>query len=154
TVALMVPSLLAYVEPYLDSLRLPDLRLSMFCGEALVESSVEKWSKVVEGRAIHNWYGPTEATIFCLRYEWAADRSPRAAVNGIVPIGRPMGDTGAWLLGEDGARIDAAGEKGELVLSGRQLARGYWRNDEKTSEAFLMHDDAERPFGYRTGDVC
>src|SRR5688572_13248647 len=68
SIALMVPSLLAYVEPYLQSIRLPDLKLSMFCGEALQERLVEKWSAVVDGRPVHNWYGPTEATIFCLRY--------------------------------------------------------------------------------------
>jgi D-alanine--poly(phosphoribitol) ligase subunit 1 len=153
TVALMVPSVLAYVEQYLESTRLPDLRLSMFCGEALLERLVEKWANVVDQRPIHNWYGPTEATIFCLRYVWTADRSPRAAVNGIVPIGQPMGDTLAWLVDESGAEIEAAGVKGELVLGGRQLASGYWRNPHKTAEVFIAASD-KRPAGYRTGDIC
>jgi D-alanine--poly(phosphoribitol) ligase subunit 1 len=154
TVALMVPSLLAYVEPYLDSLRLPELRLSMFCGEALLDRLVEKWASVVEHRPIHNWYGPTEATVFCLRYVWSAGASPEAAVNGIVPIGRPAGDTSAWLIDESGAAIEATGVKGELVLGGRQLAGGYWRNPEKTAQAFLVSDGSERPSGYKTGDIC
>lgn len=154
TVALMVPSLLAYVEPYLESMQLPDLRLSMFCGEALQERLVEKWSRVVDNRPIHNWYGPTEATIFCLRYEWDAQVSPDEAVNGIVPIGRPIGDTSAWLIDDSGNRIDATDTKGELVLGGQQLADGYWRNPEKTAEAFLRDDGSARPLGYRTGDVC
>lgn len=154
SVALMVPSLLAYTEPHLESLRLPELRLSMFCGEALNERLVEKWATVVDHRTIHNWYGPTEATIFCLRYEWSAERSPGAAVNGIVPIGRPMGDTRAWLVDESGATIDAAGAKGELLLGGRQLARGYWRNPERTAQAFLLEPGSDAPQGYRTGDLC
>ena len=154
SVALMVPSLLAYVEPYLESIRLPDLRLSMFCGEALQDRLVEKWSKVVDGQPIHNWYGPTEATIFCLRYVWTADRSPAAAVNGIVPIGRPLGDTAAWIVDDSRAAIVAAGVRGELVLGGRQLASGYWRAPEKTAQAFLPGESPQRPTGYRTGDVC
>ena len=154
TVALMVPSVLAYVEPYLDSMRLPNLRLSMFCGEALQERLVEKWAKVVGGQPIHNWYGPTEATIFCLRYPWTEDRSPAAAVNGIVPIGRPVGDTSAWLVNDAGAAIEAAGVTGELVLGGRQLASGYWRAPEKTAQAFLPGESPLRPAGYRTGDLC
>jgi D-alanine--poly(phosphoribitol) ligase subunit 1 len=154
TVALMVPSLLAYVEAHLETVRLPDLRLSMFCGEALLQPLVEKWSKVVDGRAVHNWYGPTEATIFCMRYEWSEDRSANAAVNGVVPIGRPMGDTEAWLIDANGQRVDAPGEKGELVLAGRQLASGYWRSPARTAEAFFKAPGAERPSGYRTGDLC
>ena len=154
SVALMVPSLLGYVEPYLDSIRLPNLRLSMFCGEALQERLVEKWSKVVGGQPIHNWYGPTEATIFCLRYPWTEDRSPQAAVNGIVPIGRPVGDTSAWLVNDTGAAINAAGVTGELVLGGRQLASGYWRAPDKTAQVFLPGESPLLPAGYRTGDLC
>ena len=154
TAALMVPSLLAYVEPYLDSMRLPDLKLSMFCGEALQERLVEKWAKVADGGPIHNWYGPTEATIFCLRYAWTADRSPPSAFNGIVPIGQPVGDTSAWLVDDSGTAIDADGVRGELVLGGRQLASGYWRNPDKTALAFLPGERPEQPAGYRTGDVC
>jgi D-alanine--poly(phosphoribitol) ligase subunit 1 len=154
TIALMVPSLLAYVEPYLQSIRLPDLRLSMFCGEALQQRLVELWSKVVDGRPIHNWYGPTEATIFCLRYIWTTDRSHAAAVNGIVPIGRPVGDTAAWLVDESGAVIESVGVNGELVLGGAQLANGYWRSPEKTAQVFLLGENPLRPAGYRTGDIC
>lgn len=75
-------------------------------------------------------------------------------MNGVVPIGRPVGDTTAWLSDESGAPIEAKGVKGELMLGGRQLASGYWRNPAKTAEAFLAVTSAERPAGYRTGDIC
>ncbi len=105
SVALMVPSLLVYLEPYLDKLKLEKLRLSMFCGEALPEALTEKWHAVAPASHIENVYGPTEATIFCLRYPWSPEESPTKAVNGIVPIGVPFPGTQAALIGEDGQLI-------------------------------------------------
>src|SRR5690606_4285180 len=81
------------------------------------------------------------------------DRSPRTAVNGIVPIGRPVGDTTARLVDDSGTPIDAAGVKGALVIGGRQLTTGYWLDPARTAQAFLPGSPGQ-PAEYRTGDVC
>lgn len=153
SVALMVPSLLIFLEQYLEKrIRLPDMRISLFCGEALPDSLVQKWSLAAPNSTIENVYGPTEATIFCLRYEWDPGISPQKAINGIVPIGRPLPGTGAFLVDSNGGRIEGTGEKGELCLTGAQLASGYWQDEEKTAMAFELTEDGER--AYRTGDLC
>ncbi len=155
SVALMVPSLLIYLEPFLKDLRLDSMRLSMFCGEALPEATTEKWHAVAPQAVIENVYGPTEATIFCLRYPWSPTESPAKAVNGIVPIGVPFPGMQAALLGENGQLVVERGEKGELLLIGGQVTEGYWRNPQKTEEAFV---DIELESGtaraYRSGDLC
>jgi acyl-coenzyme A synthetase/AMP-(fatty) acid ligase len=61
-----------------------------------------------------------------------------------------MQGTGVLLIDEL-LRPVGTGEKGELCLSGRQLTPGYWRNPEKTRDAFFLHDGHTY---YRTGDIC
>lgn len=155
TVALMVPSLLVYLEQFLAGLSLPELRMSLFCGEALPESVTEKWQTAAPDSLIENVYGPTEATIFCLRYPWSAEASPAAAVNGLVPIGAPFPGMDLALLDADGDLVTARGEKGELLLMGEQVTSGYWRNPARTAEAFVQIDRAgQSRRAYRTGDLC
>lgn len=145
TVALMVPSVLAYLQPYFDELELPQLRYSLFCGEALPHSTTTAWQQCCPTAHIDNVYGPTEATIFCLHYRWQQEQSEAESHNGIVPIGRPM-------LGVETAILDETGQpatEGELCLAGRQLTTGYLHNPERNAQAFLIHNGTRY---YRTGD--
>ena len=43
------------------------------------------------------------------------------------------------------------GETGELIMSGPQMALGYWEDPIKTAAAFVIPPDADTTF-YRTGD--
>ena len=153
TIAMMVPSVLSYLSSYFNELRLPDLRYSMFAGEALPQSLVESWSQCVPNALIQNAYGPTEATIFCHAYKWNPQTSATEAINDIVPIGWPLNSVGELVLDESGREI-VNGDPGELCLYGPQVAEGYWRNPERTSAAFFTHiaDGRDRAC-YRTGDI-
>jgi non-ribosomal peptide synthetase component F len=149
TCALVVPSILAHLRPYFPEIRLPKLRYSLFCGEALYDDLVTEWSECVPAARVQNVYGPTEATIFCLAYD--CDRGvPHKSTNGIVSIGKPMDGVGILLV-DDARRPVAPGEKGELCLRGDQLTPGYWNNPEKNREAFFEH---EGEVYYRSGDLC
>ncbi len=145
TVALMVPSALAYLRPYFDEIELPQLRYSLFCGEALPLELATAWAARVPQAQVENVYGPTEATIFCTRYV-LPQRGPIHAEHGVVPIGRPMRGVPVLLL--DG---DSPAAEGELALGGPQVTPGYWHNPEKNAEAFVTV--AQQRY-YRTGDRC
>lgn len=149
TCALMVPSILAHLRPFFGEIVLPELRASLFCGEALYDDLVEGWSGCVESARLLNVYGPTEATVFCLAYEWVRG-APHKTSNGIVSIGRGMQGVHTAIVDEQGEPV-AAGAKGELSLAGAQLTHGYWRDQAKTLRAFFTRDG--RRF-YRTGDLC
>ncbi|MBA3562404.1 MAG: amino acid adenylation domain-containing protein [Gammaproteobacteria bacterium] len=153
TVALMVPSALAYLERFFDEIELPALRHSQFCGEALPQGLVEGWSKCVPNARIQNVYGPTEATIYCLVYDWEAESARAEAVNGIVAIGRPMPDVSAYVVDEGNVPV-AQGEMGELCLQGPQVTDHYWRDPEKTAAAFVDIEGVTGGKAYRTGDIC
>jgi D-alanine--poly(phosphoribitol) ligase subunit 1 len=154
TVALMVPSILSYLRPYFSEIQLPKMRYSLFCGEALYEDITEEWAKCVPNAIIHNVYGPTEATIFCLTYLCGNSEGKEKAFNGILSIGKPMLNMDAIIVDENLNPLPD-GEKGELCLMGAQMTPGYWKNPEKNQSAFFTLTYKEKPCTfYRTGDLC
>ncbi|MPZ25906.1 MAG: amino acid adenylation domain-containing protein [Micromonosporaceae bacterium] len=132
--------------PLLDPDRLPALRNLVTAGEPPGPEQVARWSAPPD-RRLHNWYGPTEATVCVVGCELTGDwRRP-------VPIGRPLAGCHAYIVDE---RMDPCpvGTPGELYLGGPQLARGYWDHPGLTAERFVPDPFGEAPGGrlYRTGD--
>lgn len=152
TFALMVPSILHYLRPYFNEINCPQLRCSLFCGEALPTDIVKEWSSCVPNAIIANVYGPTECTIFCTNYTLDFDKIDHH--NGVVGIGRPTKHTDVLVVDKNNELVDIEIE-GELCLSGKQLTSGYWNNEEKNKESFFwVESDTERIQYYRTGDLC
>lgn len=128
----------------------PDLRWSLFCGEALPADIAAAWAEAAPASTVENLYGPTEATIFCTAYRWDADRSAAECELGLVPIGWPLPRMSAIVV--DGSLQQVAlGDEGELLVSGPQVSQGYLRDPEKTAASFV-HVDGEPEVCYRTGD--
>src|SRR5438067_6204618 len=128
----------------------PHLRLSLFCGEALPVDVVRDWSLAAPNSIIENIYGPTELTIGCTAYRWNNQTSLDECKKGIVPIGEPFEDMEAAIVDEK-LREVAIGCEGELLMTGPQLTRGYWRDEEKTARAFVSIVGRNDIY-YRTGD--
>lgn len=128
----------------------PKLRWSLFCGEALPAEIVEQWAEAAPHSTIENLYGPTELTIACTLYRWDPARSKEDCELGLVPIGDPYPDMEVRVVDEDLQPV-AAGETGELLMTGPQLTPGYWQDPEKTAAAFIHVPGDDRIF-YRTGD--
>jgi len=148
TFALMVPSILAGLRPYLPEIELPAMKYSLFCGEALPAELCKEWCGCLPNAVVNNVYGPTEATIFCLTYA-IGDLGAIEEYNGIISIGREMTGMQAIVIDESGNEL-AGEEKGELCLSGKFVTPGYL-SAEKTREAFLTING--RRF-YKTGDIA
>ena len=153
TVALMVPSILHYLRPYFDEIDFPQMRYSLFCGEALSLDITQEWSRCLPNAEIINVYGPTEDTIFCTHYHYSRT-AENLAHNGILSIGRMMEGNDSIIIDEEN-KIVEEGLTGQLCLSGAQLTPGYWHNEEKNREAFFTMDykDSSTRF-YKTGDLC
>jgi amino acid adenylation domain-containing protein len=128
----------------------PQLRLSLFCGEALPAEIVESWTLAAPNSVIENLYGPTELTIACTLYRWDRERSLEECEQRLVPIGEPYPGMTA-LVADDALREVAPGEAGELLMTGPQLSLGYWKDPERTAAAFVTPPGRREVF-YRTGD--
>ncbi|MEX3611468.1 MAG: amino acid adenylation domain-containing protein [Burkholderia sp.] len=115
--------------------------LKVLCGgEGLPTRLKQRFDEI--GTTVWNLYGPTETTIWSTLAKLDANAS--------IHIGRPIANTQAYVLDEDG-REQPIGIEGELYLGGAGLAQGYHGQPERTSQAFIGH-----PLGrlYRTGDLA
>jgi len=153
TVALMVPSILSFLRNYFDEISFPKMKYSLFCGEALYTEMTKGWANCVPNALVQNVYGPTEATIFCMTYDWKRNEANKDH-NGILCIGKPMKDMTAIIVDEQLHPV-LPNTAGELCLSGGQLTSGYIKNPEKNKEAFFHHEvGGKDQIFYRTGDIC
>lgn len=150
--SVMVPSILHYLRPYFDEMSFPEMKYSLFCGEALPLDVTEEWSNCIPNAKIINVYGPTENTVFCTHYCY--DSKNVKMHNGVLSVGNAMLGNHCIII-DNNNNIAELGEPGELCLSGPQLTPGYWKNNEKNKESFFTidHKGIKKRF-YRTGDLC
>lgn len=152
TVWFSVPSTAVFMKRFgaLKPGALPNLRLSLFCGEPLPIAVATAWAAAAPDAVLENIYGPTELTIACTHYRWDPDRSASESEIGIVPIGDPF--PGMRVLVVDGALNEVEpGQDGELLMTGPQMTLGYWKDPIKTAAAFLVPPGKSEVY-YRTGD--
>jgi acyl-coenzyme A synthetase/AMP-(fatty) acid ligase len=97
-----------------------------------------------------NLYGPTETTIVSSYYTVPeCPKDPQAP----IPIGNPCDGEDLLVLDESLRRVPP-GQSGDLCIAGVGLARGYWRDEERTAAAFVAHPEQPSQRIYKTGDVA
>ncbi|WP_437738920.1 non-ribosomal peptide synthase/polyketide synthase [Sorangium sp. So ce1335] len=117
-------------------------------GEALDRDLANRFLKATAGgkTQLHNYYGPTEATIDVSRCRIEAGAAP-------ITIGRPAPNNRLYVLGPTGQPCPI-GVTGELFIAGVQLGRGYLNRPALNAERYIA--DPFRPGDrmYRTGDLA
>ena len=110
--------------------------------EAFPRQLYDRLRKLREDSVILNVYGPTECTMGCAA----------ALMNGgeQVTVGRPIANTQFYVADSFGNELPV-GMKGELVICGSQVGRGYVNLPDKTAAAFFTHDGLR---AYRSGDLA
>lgn len=111
---------------------------------------LSRWQRVLPEARFLSLYGPEEASCLCCCNEI----SRRIAPGENVPLGKPVPNTGILLLDEEGRDVPV-GTPGEICIRGTCLSLGYFRDRERTNDAFpqnpLNPDWPERIF--RTGEL-
>ncbi len=120
------------------------VRLLCIGGESLSAALVHKIQQALPGVQVNNHYGPTEATI---------DAVVNTGITNFTQnnIGRPLGDTTAWVVDECGMLLPA-GAIGALLLGGPSLAEGYWGQPALTATQFGHYAFTNERL-YKTGDL-
>ena len=98
---------------------------------------------------IFNEYGPTEATVGCMIYQFSPDRDDQA----FVPIGYPADNTQVYVLNKTLTPV-AENEIGELYIAGDGLAQGYLNQPQLTAERFIPHLFLCGKKMYQTSDLA
>ena len=147
-----VPSVLGNVANF-DALStvLPDkLKKILFAGEAMPNKHLNYWRRNITDALYSNLYGPTEITVTCVHY--IVDRLFEDHES--LPIGKARRNAGVLILNKknEAAQQD---EIGELCIRGSLLAFGYYKDEEKTKQAFIQNPLNENysELIYRTGDL-
>lgn len=153
TFGAMAPSMVRYLRPYFDEINVPSMRYCILTAEASPVDLIQEWATCIPNAQIIDFYGPTEATIYCTYYKIPKNSTPKH-LNGMSSIGKAMSGLTALILDEDGNAL-GANQKGELCIAGPQLTPGYWNNSEKTAEVFFEKEwEGSLCRFYRTGDSC
>jgi len=123
------------------------LRCAVLAGDWIPVTLPDRLKALVKGVKIIGSGGPTETTIWDVWYPIeAVDPSWKS-----IPYGKPLTN----------ARYDVLNEAlepcpvwvpGQLHIGGVGLARGYWRDEEKTRSRFLNHPQTGQRI-YRSGDM-
>ncbi len=147
-----VSSLLTYLSRTgaLGPDRIPTMRAVLFGGEELPTKYLRAWMATFPHKVFYNFFGPTEGTGASLYHH--VPRAPEG-VSEKVPIGIPRENTVVYLLAPDGSQV-AAGEVGEIAVSGVCVTHGYLNDPERTARVFK--EDPWRPGErmYLTGDLA
>lgn len=117
-------------------------------GDILTKEMCEKITELFEHKIhIYNEYGPTEATVGCMIYEYNKDDNYTS-----VPIGKPIDNTQILLLNNNLEMIPLS-TIGEIYISGDGLAKGY-TDHIKTATSFINNPYNKESKLYKTGDLA
>ncbi len=111
-------------------------------GDAANGDAFAKWAEHTDIMA--NDYGPTEACVNALAYMYTQGDT------GAIPIGRPYVNKKVYIMQQ--GKLCGIGQKGEICIGGKGLARGYHNRDELNSRAFVISPYTNERI-YRTGDI-
>lgn len=127
---------------------LPNMELFLFCGEILTNKTAEHLMQRFPKAQVYNTYGPTESTVavteICVDEEINKKYNP-------LPVGAAKPGTVIKIM--DGDRELPEGEKGEIVIIGNTVSKGYFKNETENQKAFFSYGiDGKSIPAYRTGD--
>ncbi len=124
-----VPTILAMLlKTDLSRYDLSRLRYISSIGAALPTSIIEQLRQCLPHVALYSTYGMAEASYSLGLDPAQIDQRPTA-------VGKPFPGTQAWIIDEDGQRLDP-GEIGELVVRGSHVRSGYWNAPELSARRF------------------
>ena len=127
-----VPSVIDLMQTagQLTRANLGRVRMFTLVGEKLLRAPLAALFAACPDAAVQNTYGPTEATVSVTQMRMSAVDFTAACHGNNTSVGGPIDGMGLHLV--DGPDAN----EGEIVLTGPQVASGYWNDAERTARAF------------------
>ncbi|HCH44751.1 MAG TPA: long-chain-fatty-acid--CoA ligase [Algoriphagus sp.] len=113
------------------------LKIAVGGGMAVQKVTAEKWKKVT-GVPLAEGYGLTETAP-------VATCNPIDGTERIGTIGIPLPNTEVMIANDEGEPL-GLGERGEILIKGPQVMKGYWNRPEETAN--VMHGE-----WFKSGDI-
>lgn len=145
-----VPALMEMLVEHLSALKAqlpPTLRHIMLSGDWIPVSLPARMRALGSDLNIISLGGATEAAIWSIYYpigqvepDWPS-----------IPYGRPLKNQRMHVL-DQALKPCPVWVPGDLYIGGLGLARGYWRDEERTRAAFIVYPPTGEVL-YRTGDL-
>lgn len=126
---------------------LETLRLSLLSGDWIPLDLPEKIKALASEVDVVSLGGATEASIWSICYPIRTIESHWVS----IPYGYPLDNQQLYVLNA-GMELCPDWVTGEIYIGGTGLAKGYWRDEEKTRNAFICHPRTGERL-YRTGDL-
>lgn len=123
------------------------LRLVLLSGDWIPVTLPDQIKGLVEGIQVISLGGATEASIWSILYPIETVAPAWKS----IPYGKPMVNHRFYVLNE---ALEPCPEwvSGMIYIAGDGLAKGYWRDEEKTRSSFFDHPRTGERL-YRTGDL-
>lgn len=121
------------------------MRVVMMSGDWIPLSLPDKVKAEFPIAEVISLGGATEASIWSIYYPIEEVQKKWKS----VPYGIPLANQKFYIL-NDQMKLSPSGEMGELYIGGVGVAEGYLNSEEKTKNAFIIHEKYGRL--YRTGD--
>ncbi|WP_310418173.1 amino acid adenylation domain-containing protein [Chamaesiphon sp. OTE_8_metabat_110] len=123
-----------------------NLRLAILGGDWLPLTLPDRIRNLVPAIELLSIGGPTETTIWNIGYQiGAVDPTWKS-----IPYGQPMANAKYYIL-DRALNNCPTWVAGEMYCAGVQVAKGYWRDEERTNANFIVHPRTGERL-YRTGD--
>ena len=128
------------------------IKKALFSGEVMPPQHLSYWRRHYPDGLFVNLYGPTEITCNCTYHIIDKEYGPMET----MPIGVPFPNERVFLLDDNQRMVTEAGVEGEICVAGSALSLGYYRDPQRTREAFMQNpaNDTHMELIYRTGDMA
>jgi D-alanine--poly(phosphoribitol) ligase subunit 1 len=143
----IVPSVIRLGQSLLNRIDFNHVNQCILTGEATDIEIYEKLRQQLTRADIYNFYGPTEATIYCSYYR--CTEIEVKSFNGLLAIGKGFNGTDLIIVNDNGNKAEPF-EKGELLIRSKQLTSGYIDSTLNTGRFSEFNGDIY----YRSGDNC
>lgn len=146
TVPALMEMLVSYMEE-MDERPVESLQIVMMSGDWIPVDLTGRIKKMFPKAQIHSLGGATEGSIWSICFPirqvelwWKS-----------IPYGKAMKNQAMYVLNNN-LEICPAWVTGDIYISGTGVAIGYWKDEKKTAESFIIHPVTKERI-YKTGDL-